>query len=57
MHADDLQTCEPKLNNFEDIKHTTLSERGALKEAARLLLLQLVRVYKLPSLDWQSVSP
>lgn len=28
----------PKLkNNFEDIKHTTLSERGALKEAARCL--------------------
>uniref|UniRef100_A0A0K8U849 Dihydropyrimidine dehydrogenase [NADP(+)] n=1 Tax=Bactrocera latifrons TaxID=174628 RepID=A0A0K8U849_BACLA len=25
------------LNNFEDIKHTTLSERGALKEAARCL--------------------
>lgn len=24
-------------NNFEDIKHTTLSERGALKEAARCL--------------------
>jgi len=22
-------------NNFEDIKHTTLSERGALREAAR----------------------
>ncbi|XP_011181764.2 dihydropyrimidine dehydrogenase [NADP(+)] [Zeugodacus cucurbitae] len=25
------------LNNFDDIKHTTLSERGALKEAARCL--------------------
>ena len=24
-------------NNFDDIKHTTLSERGALKEAARCL--------------------
>lgn len=25
------------VNNFDDIKHTTLSERGALREAARCL--------------------
>ena len=31
------QTCTSKENNFDDIKHTTLSERGALKEAARCL--------------------
>ncbi|KAH0534263.1 dihydropyrimidine dehydrogenase [NADP(+)] [Cotesia glomerata] len=31
-------TCTSCLkNNFEDIKHTTLSERGALKESARCL--------------------
>ncbi|KAL5022056.1 hypothetical protein ScPMuIL_001211 [Solemya velum] len=30
-------TCTSKEGNFEDIKHTTLSERGALKEAARCL--------------------
>ncbi|KAJ8305562.1 hypothetical protein KUTeg_016107 [Tegillarca granosa] len=30
-------TCESKEKNFEDIKHTTLSERGALREAARCL--------------------
>uniref|UniRef100_T1ITK2 Dihydropyrimidine dehydrogenase [NADP(+)] n=1 Tax=Strigamia maritima TaxID=126957 RepID=T1ITK2_STRMM len=30
-------TCKPLVNNFDDIKHTTLSERGALKEAARCL--------------------
>jgi len=30
-------TCEPKEKNFDDIKHTTLSERGALREAARCL--------------------
>ncbi|XP_076169553.1 dihydropyrimidine dehydrogenase su(r) isoform X2 [Ptiloglossa arizonensis] len=29
--------CPSLMNNFEDIKHTTLSERGALKEAARCL--------------------
>ena len=29
--------CKELLNNFEDVKHTTLSERGALKEAARYL--------------------
>ena len=29
------QSCEDLTNNFEDIKHTTLSERGALREAAR----------------------
>ncbi|CAG2216272.1 DPYD [Mytilus edulis] len=33
-----LQSCETTLEkNFEDIKHTTLSERGALKEASRCL--------------------
>ncbi|XP_037936365.1 dihydropyrimidine dehydrogenase [NADP(+)]-like [Teleopsis dalmanni] len=37
-NADRTCTSGPKLkNNFEDIKHTTLSERGALKEAARCL--------------------
>lgn len=30
-------SCETREKNFEDIKHTTLSERGALKEAARCL--------------------
>lgn len=30
-------SCESKENNFSDIKHTTLSERGALREAARCL--------------------
>ncbi|UYV65117.1 DPYD [Cordylochernes scorpioides] len=30
-------TCTPLDKNFNDIKHTTLSERGALKEAARCL--------------------
>ncbi|XP_022126972.2 dihydropyrimidine dehydrogenase [NADP(+)] [Pieris rapae] len=30
-------TCPSLKNNFDDIKHTTLSERGALKEAARCL--------------------
>eukprot|EP00088_Acartia_fossae_P032309 TRINITY_DN3308_c0_g1_i6.p1 TRINITY_DN3308_c0_g1~~TRINITY_DN3308_c0_g1_i6.p1 ORF type:complete len:1069 (-),score=295.18 TRINITY_DN3308_c0_g1_i6:247-3453(-) len=30
-------TCSPLYNNFDDIKHTTLSERGALREAARCL--------------------
>lgn len=30
-------SCDPLYNNFEDIKHTTLSERGALREAARCL--------------------
>ncbi|KAK3092130.1 hypothetical protein FSP39_025414, partial [Pinctada imbricata] len=30
-------TCTSKEKNFEDIKHTTLSERGALREAARCL--------------------
>ncbi|XP_034489970.1 dihydropyrimidine dehydrogenase [NADP(+)] [Drosophila innubila] len=29
--------CTTLANNFEDIKHTTLSERGALEEAARCL--------------------
>ena len=32
-----VQTCSSKVKNFEDIKHTTLSERGALREAARCL--------------------
>jgi dihydropyrimidine dehydrogenase (NADP+) len=32
-----MQTCTSKVHNFEDIKHTTLSERGALREAARCL--------------------
>ena len=32
-----MQTCVSKIHNFEDIKHTTLSERGALREAARCL--------------------
>lgn len=32
-----LQSCLSLKNNFDDIKHTTLSERGALKEAARCL--------------------
>lgn len=32
-----LQTCPTLTKNFDDIKHTTLSERGALKEAARCL--------------------
>lgn len=30
-----FQSCPPLQNNFDDIKHTTLSERGALREAAR----------------------
>ncbi|XP_060605303.1 dihydropyrimidine dehydrogenase [NADP(+)]-like [Ruditapes philippinarum] len=30
-------SCPPLQNNFEDIKHTTLSERAALREAARCL--------------------
>ncbi|XP_033127315.1 dihydropyrimidine dehydrogenase [NADP(+)]-like [Anneissia japonica] len=29
--------CDSLQNNFDDIKHTTLSERGALREAARCL--------------------
>ncbi|XP_062584181.1 dihydropyrimidine dehydrogenase [NADP(+)]-like [Saccostrea cucullata] len=29
--------CPPRTKNFDDIKHTTLSERGALREAARCL--------------------
>ncbi|KAF3819603.1 hypothetical protein GH733_015112, partial [Mirounga leonina] len=31
-----LKKCEKLENNFDDIKHTTLSERGALREAMRL---------------------
>lgn len=30
-----LQNCEKLENNFDDIKHTTLGERGALREAMR----------------------
>lgn len=30
-------SCRPLKNDFDDIKHTTLSERGALREAARCL--------------------
>ncbi|XP_052776555.1 dihydropyrimidine dehydrogenase [NADP(+)]-like isoform X2 [Mya arenaria] len=30
-------SCPPLQNNFDDIKHTTLSERAALREAARCL--------------------
>ncbi|KAK6484698.1 dihydropyrimidine dehydrogenase [Huso huso] len=30
-------SCEKLENNFDDIKHTTLSERGALREAMRCL--------------------
>lgn len=30
-------SCQPLTNDFSDIKHTTLSERGALREAARCL--------------------
>ena len=32
-----LQSCVDLENNFEDIKQTTLSERGALREAMRCL--------------------
>ena len=28
-------SCSPLYKNFEDIKHTTLSERAALRESAR----------------------
>lgn len=31
----DFQGCRGLEKNFDDIKHTTLSERGALKEASR----------------------
>lgn len=31
------ESCPPLQNNFDDIKHTTLSERAALREAARCL--------------------
>ena len=30
-------SCDPMYKDFNDIKHTTLSERGALREAARCL--------------------
>ncbi|KAM9129937.1 dihydropyrimidine dehydrogenase [NADP(+)] isoform 1-T1 [Pangshura tecta] len=32
-----ISNCETLENNFDDIKHTTLSERGALREAMRCL--------------------
>lgn len=32
-----FQSCKSLVNDFRDIKHTTLSERGALKEASRCL--------------------
>ena len=32
-----FQSCSPLTKNFDDIKHTTLSERGALVEASRCL--------------------
>lgn len=39
-----LQSCETTLEkNFEDIKHTTLSERGALKEASRYVTVITVQ--------------
>ena len=34
-----LQSCESLVNNFDDVKHTTLSERAALREAARYMYL------------------
>lgn len=36
-NKDHCNTCEPLTYNFDDIKHTTLSERAALREAARCL--------------------
>ena len=30
-------SCDPMYKDFNDIKHTSLSERGALREAARCL--------------------
>ena len=30
-------SCDPMYKDFHDIKHTSLSERGALREAARCL--------------------
>ncbi|CAG0921810.1 unnamed protein product, partial [Notodromas monacha] len=36
-HDKSCHRAESKFKNFDDIKHTTLSERGALKEAARCL--------------------
>lgn len=32
-----MQSCKSLKNDFSDIKHTTLSERGAIREAARCL--------------------
>ena len=31
------RSCDPLFKNFDDIKHTSLSERAALREAARCL--------------------
>lgn len=36
-HDKSCSTCVSKEHNFEDIKHTTLSERAALREATRCL--------------------
>ena len=45
-----FKTCDPLVKNFDDIKHTTLSERGALKEASRLVYITLlVRPIIVPS--------
>ncbi|KAJ7395278.1 hypothetical protein BTVI_156269 [Pitangus sulphuratus] len=45
--------CEKLENNFDDIKHTTLSERGALREAMRYSDLKcnlpLVKLLSLPT--------
>ena len=30
-----FRSCDPLYKNFDDIKHTTLSERAAMREAAR----------------------
>ncbi|CAH3165814.1 unnamed protein product [Porites lobata] len=36
-HEKGCSSCESLTNNFDDVKHTTLSERAALREAARCL--------------------
>ena len=35
-------SCSPLYKNFDDIKHTTLSERAALKESARFVYQTVV---------------
>ena len=35
-------SCSPLYKNFDDIKHTTLSERAALKESARFVYQTIV---------------